>query len=164
MFSTGAIRNLPSLPWIVVLEGRVVMRIVTMREKILSLSHIGSQLPSADRLALLQVADFAGTPRLATWTLDSVRPALQCETTRPAAPTVSCSLLAAMLIISTNQIQPGPPMRNNWKLHHMAQAWPICMHAAFTAARPERARYWLVADCRTALSDVALLSGDSIAS
>jgi hypothetical protein len=55
-------------------------------------------------------------------------------------------------------------MRNNRQLHHMAQAWPICMHCAFTPARPEKARYWLVADCRTALSDVAVLSGDSIAS
>lgn len=68
-------------------------------------------------------------------------------------------------VTNANHIhQPGPPMRNNRQLHHMAQAWPICMHCAFTPARPEKARYWLVADCRTALSDVAVLSGDSIAS
>jgi hypothetical protein len=61
-------------------------------------------------------------------------------------------------VVNANHIhQPGPPMRNNCQSHHMAQAWPICMHCAFASARPERARYWLVADCRTALSDVAVL-------
>jgi hypothetical protein len=61
------------------------MHIVTMREKIVSPSHIGSQLHSADRLAVLQVGDLAGPSRFATWTLDSVRPALRRQTSRPAA-------------------------------------------------------------------------------
>jgi hypothetical protein len=60
------------------------MRIVMMRRKTLSPSNIGSHLHSADRLAVLQVAGLAGTSRLATWTLDSVRPALQRQTTCPA--------------------------------------------------------------------------------
>jgi hypothetical protein len=58
------------------------MRIVMMGRKTLSPLNIGSHLLSADRLALLQVAGLAGTSRLATWTLDSVRPALQRQTTQ----------------------------------------------------------------------------------
>jgi hypothetical protein len=100
------------------------MRIVTMREKILSLSHIGSQSHSAsrrnvrlDRLALLQIVGFAGTSRHATWTLDSVRPALRQTAARQSlSPSICCNA------INANHIrQPGPPMRSRTTWHKHGQ-------------------------------------------
>lgn len=116
------------------------------------------------KLALLQLA---GTSRLATWTLVSVRPALQWQTTRPAARQSHALCYLSTCCRANHIIRPGPTMHTCTAWH---RAWPICMRAAFTSRtgtpgrEVERARYWLVADCRTSQSDVAVLCAHSIAS